>query len=253
MTTAPDRDRVAFVTGGSSGMGYATAQALLAQRARVAIIARPGDRLQQARRELESHGEVVAIGADLSQVAKIDSALQQAHRALGAIDIVFTNAGTGEFSAVEEITETDFDAVVALNFKGVFFTIQRALPLMNDGGSIILNASWTMHRAMDTGAVYAASKAAVHSLARSFASSLAPRRIRVNSISPGFINTGQFNEQTAGEQKTRRYKRQVPLERFGEAEEIAEVVAFLASPQASYNTGQDILIDGGLVNSFRAG
>jgi NAD(P)-dependent dehydrogenase (short-subunit alcohol dehydrogenase family) len=140
---------------------------------------------------------------------------------------------------------------VALNFKGVFFTVQKALPLMRDGGAIVINASWTLHRAMTTGAVYAATKAAAHNLARTFATSLAPRGIRVNSISPGFINTGQFNEKTVGADKARRYTAQVPLGRFGEADKVAAVVAFLVSPQASYLTGH-IVIDGGMVPAFQA-
>lgn len=246
-------DRVCFITGGSSGMGYATAKLLLIEGAKVAIVARLGERLKHAAEQLDGGERLLAVGADMARVDQISSALEQTREAFGMIDVVFANAGAGQFNASEEVTEDDFDRLVDLNFKGVFFTLQKALPLMNDGGAIIVNASWTLHRAMQAGAVYAATKAAVHNLARSFAISLGQRGIRVNSISPGFINTAQFNEESAGEQKAHAYQAQVPLGRFGQPDEIARVVSFLASDEASYINGHDVLIDGGLVPAFHAG
>lgn len=151
---------------------------------------------------------------------------------------------------MEDTTEADFDSQVALNFKGTFFTVQRALPLVNDGASIVLNASWRLHRALPSSTVYSATKAAVHSLARTLAVALAARHIRVNSVSPGFINTGQFNEGRLGAERARSRKAHVPIGRFGTADEVATVVSFLASEEASYITGQDFLIDGGMVTAF---
>ncbi|MBV8933268.1 MAG: SDR family oxidoreductase, partial [Kutzneria sp.] len=130
---------------------------------------------------------------------------------------------------------------------GVFFTIQKALGLMGDGGSIVLNASWTTHRGIGSASLYSATKAAVQSLAKTLAADLAPRGIRVNSISPGYVNTDMFNEDQLGAEGAAARRAQVALGRFGRAEEVAEVVMFLASAAASYMTGQDLLVDGGLV------
>ena len=156
----------------------------------------------------------------------------------------------GVFKPLEDITEADFDRQVAINFKGVFFTVQRALPFINDGASVILNASWTLHRALPSATVYSATKAAVHNLARTFAVALASRRIRVNSVSPGFINTGQFNEAKLGVEGARSRKAHVPFGRFGTPDEVASVVSFLASEEAAYITGQDYLVDGGMISAF---
>jgi len=244
------RGKVAIVTGGSSGMGFATARLFLKEGAKVAIVAHGSERLQQAARELEGGDSLIAIEADLSRLAGVEETIAKVSSTFGRTDILFLNAGAGTFKPVEEFTEEQFDSLVNLNFKGIFFMVQRALPIMNDGGAIVLNASWTLHRAMPLSSVYSATKAAIHNLARTFATAFAARRIRVNSISPGFINTEQFNEQKIGEERARRAKAQVPLARFGTADEIAHVVSFLASDEASYVTGQDLVVDGGLVSSI---
>ena len=242
--------KVAFVTGGSSGMGLATARLLLTEGAKVVIVANDKERLEKAVHDLDRGDDVLAISADFSGVDAISSALEQVYHAFGRIDILFANAGIGLFKPVDQITETDFDKIVDLNFKGLFFTVQKALPVLNERASVILNASWTLHRALPLSTVYSASKAAVHNLARTFATALAPRGIRVNSISPGFINTAQFNETKIGEEQARSSNAHVPLGRFGTVDEVAKVVSFLASDDAVYITGQDYLIDGGMVTAF---
>lgn len=231
-------------------MGLATARLLLDQGARVAIVASDKDGLAKAEADLDRGNAVVSITADLAALTAIDDALSRAYVALGPLDIVFVNAGIGRFKPFEDITEEDFDTVAALNFKSVFFTVQKALPLLSHRAVIVLNASWTLHRALPDSTLYSATKAAVHNLARTFAVALAPKGIRVNSISPGFINTGQFNEDMIGQEKAELDKSHVPLARFGEPEDIARVVSFLASDDASYVTGQDYLIDGGMVSAF---
>ena len=231
-------------------MGLATARLLLDEGAKVAIVASGAARLEAAERELDRGNRVLAINADLSGVEAIGKALAQAHGALGPIDILFANAGIGLFKPIEEITEAEFDKIIDLNFKGVFFTVQKALPLLGGEASIILNASWTLHRALPLSTVYSASKAAVQNLARTFATALAERGVRVNSISPGYINTAQFNEASIGEEQVRIRNAHVPLGRFGTVEEVARVVSFLASSDSGYVTGQDYLIDGGMVSAF---
>ncbi|HZT03605.1 MAG TPA: SDR family oxidoreductase [Steroidobacteraceae bacterium] len=242
--------KVAVVTGGSSGMGLATARRLLEEGARVAIVAREGAALERATSDLNGGERLLPIEADLSKLDEIQAALSRAHVNMGRMDILFANAGIGVFKPVDDFTEAEFDSQVALNFKGVFFTVQRALPLVNYGASIVLNASWTLHRALPSSTVYSATKAAVHNLARTLAVALAARHIRVNSVSPGFINTGQFNEAKLGVEGALRRKAHVPAGRFGTADEVATVVSFLASEEASYITGQDFVIDGGMVTAL---
>jgi NAD(P)-dependent dehydrogenase (short-subunit alcohol dehydrogenase family) len=231
-------------------MGLATARRLLDEGAKVAIVASDKDGLAKAEADLDRGDAVLSIEADLAGLQGVDEALNRAHAGLGPLDIVFVNAGIGRFKSFEDITEDDFDAMTALNFKSVFFTVQKALPLLSPGAAIILNASWTLHRALPDSTVYSATKAAVHNLARTFSVALAPRGIRVNSISPGFVNTGQFNEASIGAEKAKLDKSHVPLARFGRPEDIAGVVSFLASDAACYVTGQDFLVDGGMVSAF---
>jgi NAD(P)-dependent dehydrogenase (short-subunit alcohol dehydrogenase family) len=238
-------DKVALVTGGTSGMGLATARRLTADGAHVVVTGRSRLRVAATAAELGRRSlGVVADAADLDQLDAMMDAVASRH---GKLDVIFANAGVGTFKPFAEITEADFDRSVGVNVKGVFFTIQKALPLLADGSAIVINASWTMHRGNGVLTLYSATKAAAHNLARTLAPELAPRGIRVNSVSPGYIDTPMYPEAALDEHEATAVKRQVVAHRFGRPEEIAAAVAFLASADASYINGQDLIVDGGLV------
>ncbi|MGK5530381.1 SDR family NAD(P)-dependent oxidoreductase [Streptomyces sp. URMC 129] len=257
-STGTHRDRVVLITGGTSGMGLATARLLLDGGAHVIITGRDDARLDRAAEQLDGPSgpgaRLLTVRADAGSPADLDRLAAVIRERHGRLDGVFANAGIGIFQRGEEVTERDFDQLVAVNFKGVFFTITRALPLLDaaGGGSVVINASWTLHRGMAISPVYSATKAAVHNLARTLGSDLAPRGIRVNSVSPGFIVTEMF-EGAVPEEARGAVVAQVPMGRLGRAEDVAETVAFLLSPRSSYITAQDIAVDGGLVNALPAG
>lgn len=243
-------DKIALVTGGTSGMGLATARRLIGEGAQVVITGRDPLRLHAAVTDLGPGAR--GIVADVTDLSALDTLMADIRAHHGRLDVVFANAGVGIFKPSREITEADFDETVAVNFKGVFFTVQKALPLVPAGGAVVLNASWTLHRGVDVLSVYSAAKAAVHNLARTLAADLAPRGIRVNSISPGYIDTPMYPEAELPEPVATAARDRVPLRRFGRAGEVADAVAFLASAEASYINGQDLIIDGGLVGSMSA-
>ena len=188
--------------------------------------------------------------ADVSKLADIDRLFQETKARFGTIDVLFVNAGIAPIAPVEAATEAHFDEVFAINVKGLYFTVQKALPLLNDGASIVLNASVVDQKGMPGLSVYSASKAAVRSLARTFAAELIGRGIRVNAVSPGPIATpiygrmGLPQEQLDG--MAQGILGMVPMKRFGTPEEVAAAVAFLASSESSYMTGQEIAVDGGM-------
>lgn len=243
-------DKVALITGGTSGMGFATAQRLLGEGAQVVITGRDPVRLEAAVADLgeRAHGLV----ADVADLSALDALIEDIRNRYDRLDLLFANAGVGVFKPSEEITEEDFDQSVAVNFKGVFFTVQKALPLIPDHGAIVVNASWTLHRGVDVLSLYSATKAAVHNLARTLAADLAPRGIRVNSISPGYIDTPMYPEAELPAEVAAASRARVPAGRFGRPEEVAAAVAFLGSAEAAYINGQDLIIDGGLVSSVPA-
>lgn len=241
------QDKVAVITGGSSGMGLETAKLFASEGAKVVIVGRTLDKLKEAEQEVANHGEVLAVQGDVSKLDDLDNLYRQTQDKYGKVDILFANAGIGKFIPVTDLTEQDFDKLVSINFKGVFFTVQKALKAFNDNGSIILNASWLGHRGVETCSVYGATKAAVISLAKTFSNELTDRHIRVNSISPGFIRTPIIEEIGMSEAKIEERRKKIPAGRWGQPEEIAKTVLFLASDESSYILGQDIAIDGGII------
>jgi NAD(P)-dependent dehydrogenase (short-subunit alcohol dehydrogenase family) len=226
-----------LITGGGSGIGLATARVLVEEGARVVVTGRSEERLASAREELG----VETVVADVSKLADVEALMDQ----VGEIDGLFANAGIGVFTEFEKVTEEDVDRVLATNFKGVYFTVQRAR--LKPGASVVINASWTVHRGLIGASLYTASKAAVHSLARTLATEMPS--IRVNTVSPGFIATDMFSDNVADAEP---YRRQVVMGRLGEPEDVAHVVSFLLSDRAGYVTGQDFVVDGGLVGAIPA-
>ncbi|ACZ87438.1 SDR family NAD(P)-dependent oxidoreductase [Streptosporangium roseum] len=243
-------DKTALITGGTSGMGLATARRLITEGAHVVVTGRTRQRVDQTAAMLGPRA--LGVVADIADLKALDALMNTIKTRYGRLNVVFANAGVGTFAPFADITETDFDHTVDVNFKGVFFTIQKALPLIAEGGSIVINASWTLHRGNGILTLYSATKAAAHNLARTLAADLAPRGIRVNSISPGYIDTPMYPVAALSETETAVITDRIAAGRFGQPEEIATAVAFLASPEASYINGQDLVIDGGLVNAIPA-
>ncbi|RKT84890.1 NAD(P)-dependent dehydrogenase, short-chain alcohol dehydrogenase family [Saccharopolyspora antimicrobica] len=241
-------NKTVLITGGTSGMGLATARRLLDEGAYVAITGRDQARLDSAVAGLDGD-RVLAVRADVASLADTDQLMRRIETWRGGLNAVFANAGIGIFKPSAEITEADFDRTVDVNFKGVYFTVQKSLPLMRDGSAIVINASWTLHRGLATGSVYSASKAAVHNLARTLGADLAPRGIRVNSVSPGYIDTEMYRSLNTDHGAEARNSAEVALGSLGHAEDVAAAVAFLSSDDAAYITGQDLVVDGGLVGS----
>ncbi|WP_329087339.1 MULTISPECIES: SDR family NAD(P)-dependent oxidoreductase [unclassified Streptosporangium] len=242
-----------LITGGGSGIGLATARRLVEGGGKVVLAGRDIARLGAAARELDGGDRVLTVRADVSRVADLDGLADEIGRRYGRLTGVFANAGVPHAGRVADVTEDDYETVVGANLKGTFFTVQKALPLMGDGGSVVLNGSWLAHRGAAMGSLYAASKAAVLSLAQTLAPDLAGRGIRVNAITPGHVQTSMLDTVTTGNDQVREFFRsQVALGRIGDPAEIAETVVFLLSKRASYITGQEFIVDGGLVNSIPA-
>jgi NAD(P)-dependent dehydrogenase (short-subunit alcohol dehydrogenase family) len=240
--------KVAVITGGNSGIGRATAKEFKEQGARVVITGRDQQTLDEVAREIGA--EVLAVRADTSSLAEIDKLFAAVKEKFGRIDVLFVNAGIGKFAPLEAMTEELFDSIMDINFKGAYFTIQKALPLLNDNASIILNASINAHIGMPNSSVYAASKAALITLARTLSAELVGRGIRVNAVSPGPVVT-QILERLglppeALEETANNIREQVPMKRFGLPEEIAKTVLFLASSDSSFLLGTEIVADGGM-------
>ncbi|MFE5286164.1 SDR family NAD(P)-dependent oxidoreductase [Nocardia sp. NPDC056611] len=236
-------NKIALITGGSSGMGLATAQRLIAEGAEVIITGRDKSRLDAAVAELGERA--TAIPGDVTDAEDLAALGRTVGERFGRLDVVFVNAGVGAFQPFTAVTAEEFDRIVGLNFKSVFFTVQQVLPLVSAGGAIVINASFATYRGAPGAALYTATKAAVDSLARTLAAELAPRGIRVNSISPGYTDTPAFRAETTPETQAEAASR-VALARIGTSDDVAAAVAFLASADASYITGQDLLVDGGL-------
>ena len=240
--------KVAVITGGNSGIGLATAKRFVAEGAYVFITGRRQSELDAAVKQIGEN--VTAVQGDVSNLADLDRLYATVKQQKGRIDILFANAGGGEFAPLGQITEAHFDKTFNINVKGLVFTVQKALPLMPDGGSIILNASIASLKGMPAFSVYSATKAAVRSFARSWTVDLKDRRIRVNALSPGPIETPAMNGLAQTEGQLKEFKSglvaAVPLGRLGDPDEIAKAAVFLASDDSSYVTGIELFVDGGM-------
>jgi len=240
--------KVAVVTGGNSGIGLATARRFAEEGAKVVITGRREKELKEAAASIEKN--VMAVAGDVTRLDDLDRLYAAVKAEHGHIDVLFVNAGWGEVAPAQTATEAHFDKTFDLNAKGQFFTVQKALPLLKDGGSIVLNSSVANVKGLPAFTVYAAAKAAVRSFARGWAMELKDRKIRVNAVSPGPIETpalekaGLTPEQA--EQAAAQFVTQVPLGRRGKPEEIATAVLFLASDESSYVTGVELPVDGGM-------
>ena len=239
--------KIALVTGGNSGIGLATAKQFVNEGAYVFITGRREAELTAAVKEIGRN--VTGVQGDVSNLADLDRLFDQIKQEKGKLDIVFANAGVARYAALGAITGEFFDSIFDANVKGVLFTVQKALPLLPDGASIILNASMVGSRGLPAYSVYSATKAAVRSFARTWTTDLKERRIRVNAVSPGSIDTPGARDLLAssgvGERRKKMIAESVPLGRLGTPDETAKAVVFLASDDSSYVTGTELFVDGG--------
>ena len=240
--------KVALVTGGSSGMGLASAQLFAEHGARLVVTGRDPAALAAAASLLGE--DALAVSSDAADLTQIDALMATVKARHGRIDVLFVNAGVARAAPIDQVTESDFDAQLDINLKGVYFTIQKALPLMAPGASVILTTSITNQLGSPNFSVYAASKAALRSLVKSLGLELIGRGIRVNAISPGPIATPMFDRlglpDALVEAKKRAIAEKSPSKRFGAASEIASCALFLASDDSAYIVGEEIVVDGGM-------
>ncbi len=238
-------NKIAVITGGNSGIGYSTAKKFKAEGANVIIIGRSTEKVNLAAQELGIKG----ITADVSELSAIDNAVNQIESEFGKIDILFVNAGVFSPVPVGQISEKTFDNLMDINFKGAVFTIEKFLPIINKGGNIINLSSINAYTGMPNTAVYSASKAALNAYTRTAATELAPAKIRINVVNPGPIATPIFGKTGMSEEQLKSLgdmmQNRIPLKRYGQPEEIAEMVTFLASDKASFITGAEYNVDGG--------
>jgi NAD(P)-dependent dehydrogenase (short-subunit alcohol dehydrogenase family) len=240
--------KIAVITGGNSGIGFATAQLFVKEGAFVFITGRRQTELDKAVKKIGKNA--VGIQGDVTILEDLDRLYETVRQQQGCIDVLFANAGVWEFAPMGEFTETHFDKTFGVNVKGLLFSVQKALPLLKNGGSIILNSSIGGSKAVEGLSVYHATKAAIRSFARSWTVDLKSRKIRVNAISPGPIDTPGLEQalQTKQDAESLRksYLNNIPLGRFGNPDEVARAVSFLASDQSNYITGIELCVDGGM-------
>ena len=240
--------KVALITGGNSGMGLETAKLFAQEGAKVVITGRRQKELDDAVKYVGPNS--LGVQGDVAKMADLDRLFATIRQKYDRLDVIFANAGFGVFNPIDKVTEAEFDAQFDTNVKGLYFTVQKALPLLRDGSSIILNASVAASKGVENFSVYSATKAAVRSFARTLTMDLKGRKIRVNTLSPGPIDTpilgkaGLTKEQVDG--WLEQIKAAVPLGRIGRSDEIAKVALFLASDDSSYITGIELTVDGGM-------
>jgi NAD(P)-dependent dehydrogenase (short-subunit alcohol dehydrogenase family) len=241
------KNKTALITGGTSGIGLATARRFVAEGAYVYITGRRQSELDAAVRQIEKN--VTAVQGDVSQLADLDRLYSSVKQQHDRIDILFANAGGGKAAPLGAITEAHFDSMFNSNVKGLLFTVQEALPLLGDGSSIVLNASMAASKGLAGSTVYSATKAAVRSFARTWAVELKDRKIRVNAVSSGLINTPFWQGLGLTQEQLEPYLAglvpMIPLGRLGDPDEVAKAVVFLASDDSSFITGIELFVDGG--------
>jgi NAD(P)-dependent dehydrogenase (short-subunit alcohol dehydrogenase family) len=239
--------KIALITGANGGIGLATAKQFVNEGAYVFITRRRDSELAAAVKEIGRN--VTGIQGDVSNLGDLDRLFAQIKREKGKIDIVFANAGVAAYARFGEITEEFYDSIFDINVKGLLFTVQKALPMLPDGASIVLNASVVGSKGLPANSVYSATKAAVRSFARTWTTDLKDRRIRLNAVSPGSTETPGLDDLLAssetGQQRLKMISNSVPLGRLGKSDEIAKAVVFLASDDSSYITGTELFVDGG--------
>jgi len=242
------QNKVAVITGGSSGIGLATARRFVAEGAHVFITGRRRSELDQARSQIGRN--VTTVQGDVANLDDLDRLYRTVADEKGVVDIVFANAGFVELLPIDAVTPEHFDKTISINLRGLLFTVQKALPLMKNGGSIVLNSSVVGVMGLPGHGVYGATKAGVRSFARTWAAELKDRGIRVNVVSPGATDTpiidGQFTTRQQAESAKAAFAERTPLARLGRPDELATAVLFLASDDSSYITGIDLQVDGGL-------
>jgi NAD(P)-dependent dehydrogenase (short-subunit alcohol dehydrogenase family) len=240
--------KIALITGGNSGIGLATAKEFVAEGAYVFITGRRQPELDAAVKQIGKN--IAAIQGDVSKLADLDRVFATIKEKKGHLDIIFANAGGGSFAPLAAVTEAQFDKEFGINVKGVLFTVQKALPLLRDGGSVIINGSIAGSKGIPAFTVYCATKAAVRSFARTWTADLKDRKIRVNIVSPGPIETPGADNLFTDPDQLKAFKSGmiagVPLGRIGDASEIAKPVVFLASDDSSFITGIELFVDGGM-------
>jgi NAD(P)-dependent dehydrogenase (short-subunit alcohol dehydrogenase family) len=240
--------KIALITGGSSGLGLATAQRFAAEGARVFVTGRRRADLDAAVAQIGN--DAVGVQGDIAKLEDLDRLYDVIKQKAGRIDVLFANAGGGEFMSLGQITEAHFDKYFGINVKGTLFTVQKALPLMPDGAAIVLNGSMVSLKGFPAFGVYAATKAALRSFARTWSVDLKQRKIRVNVVAPGTVVTpGYKNELGLSDEQIKQFEAQAaattPLGRTGTPDEIAKAVLFLASDDSSFITGIELFVDGG--------
>ena len=241
-------NKVAIITGGNSGIGLSTAKLFQAEGARVVITGRRQDVVDSAVKEIG--GDSVGFKSDTSKLDDIATLYEKVKERFGKIDVLFLNAGIAKFGPFTSVDESTFDEMININFKGLFFNVQKALPLLNEGASVILTTSIADQKGFPDTSIYSATKAAVRSLARTLSAELVDKKIRVNALAPGPIDTPIFEklgvpEEAVGEVKD-GFKSAVPMKRMGSPDEVARAALFLASDDSSFVLGVDLVVDGGI-------